>query len=135
MKRIIIAITTISFLNLIGCYSLETISFPEYQKIERENGKPKEIFISAKDSAKYYFDDREYNIRNDTLVGKGIIIVSDVEQPFEGNIPLTEIESFQLEEINSIATIALIAGIVVAFVFTIALGKSMENWRNESEAN
>ena len=48
----------------------------------------------------------------------------DVEQSFEGKIPLTEIESFQLEEINILSVVIVFTVLALGVGGMIAIGNS-----------
>jgi len=103
VKKEIILITILSFLNLMGCgYTTETISPNEYNKFEKENGQPSGIFVVLSDSARYHFNAQEYRIDNDTLFGEGVQVINDSEIPFNENIPINKIISISVEEPNKI---------------------------------
>ena len=97
-KKLISSLLVIALLNLVGCYSFQSVTVPEYQNIEEEDGKPMEIFVTTKDFQEYHFSDSNFYIENDTLYGKRILFLSEEELPFEGKFALGEIESIQLEE-------------------------------------
>jgi len=96
-KKLISSILVVALLNLVGCYSFQSLTVPEYQKIEEEDGKPNEIYIKTKDFNEYHFSDSNFYIENDTLYGKGILFLSEEEIPFEGKFAFVEIELIQLE--------------------------------------
>ena len=96
-KKLISSLLVVALLNLVGCYSLESVTVPEYQKIEEEDGKPNEIYVKTKDFNEYHFSDSNFYIENDTLYGKGILFLSEEEIPFEGKFAFVEIELIQLE--------------------------------------
>lgn len=99
MKKEIISIANLSFLNLIGCgYTTETINPNEYDKYEKENGQPSGIYVMSEDSVKYHFVGQEYSIVNDTLFGRGVQLTNGSEIPFDGNIPINKIKSISVEE-------------------------------------
>ena len=111
-KRIITSVLVIALLNLFGCYSVKYLTVPEYQKIEGDKGKPSEIKVKVKDSQGYHFTDSKFYIENDTLYGKGEMILDEDEKPFEGEIALSEIESIEVENINWLNTSLLGLGIL-----------------------
>ena len=96
-KKLISSLLVIALLNLVGCYSLESVTVPEYQKIEEEDGKPNEIYVKTKDSQEYHFSASNFYIENDTLYGKEILFISEEELPFEGKFAFGEIESIELK--------------------------------------
>jgi len=95
-KKLISSILIIALLNLVGCYSYESVSVPVYKQVEKEEGKPDEIKVVTKDLREYHFFDSGYYIHNDTLYGK----VSVKELSFEGKIAFWEIESIQFENFD-----------------------------------
>jgi hypothetical protein len=111
-KRIITSFLLIALLNLIGCYSVNYLTVPEYQKNERDKGKPSEIIIKVKDSQGYLFTDSNFYIENDTLYGKGEVVNNEGKKPFEGEIALSEIESIEVENINWLNTSLLGLGVL-----------------------
>jgi len=85
--------------------SLITIS--QYQKIEAETGKPDEIYLTKIDSTRYHFMKNDYYTVNDTLFGRGKLLIDDREQL----IPLSEIEVIQYEYVDDLKTTLLVFGI------------------------
>jgi len=99
--KIPISFLLVAILNLlVGCYSYELITVPEYKQVEEEEGKQNEIFVITKDYQKYHFSDSNFYIENDTLYGKGEMIVSEKEILFEGELALSDIESIEIENMN-----------------------------------
>ena len=96
-KKLIASVLVVALLNLFGCYSFEAITVPEYEQVEKEEGKPGEIYVKTKDSQEYHFSESNFYIENDTLYGKEISLQSEIELPFEGKFVLGEIKSIQLE--------------------------------------
>ncbi len=96
-KKLICCILVVALLNLVGCYSLETITVPEYEQVEEED-KPDEIYVKTNDFGEYQFSESNFYIENDTLYGKTKLLLSEVEQPFEGMFAFEEIKSIQLED-------------------------------------
>jgi len=95
-KKLISSILVVALLNLVGCYSFESISVPEYKQVEEEEGKPDEIYVKTIDSHEYRLTDSKFHIENDTLYGKGILLLSKEELIFEERLALNEIDSIQL---------------------------------------
>ena len=92
-KKILICFLLVSFINLAtSCFSLESVSYPEYQKVVKKEGKPDEIYVITKDSIEYYFSDSGFYFENDTLFGK----VSEIKVPFEGKFVLSEKDSIDV---------------------------------------
>ena len=96
-KKIISSILVVALLNLLGCYSSNLVTVPEYKQVEEEEGKPDEIYVKTEDYREYHFPDSDFYIENDTLYGKAKLLYGEEGLPFEGKIALGEIESIQFE--------------------------------------
>jgi hypothetical protein len=97
-KKLISSILVIALLNLVGCYSFQSVTVPEYKQVEEDDGKPEEIYVKTIDSQEYHFSNSDFYIENDTLYGKEILFLSEEDLPFEGKFAFGEIESIQLED-------------------------------------
>jgi len=95
-KKLISGILVIALLNLVGCYSFESVTVPEYKQFVEEEGKPDEIYVKTKEIQEYHFADSNFHIDQDTLYGNGILLRSTEEITFEDKISLNEIDSIQL---------------------------------------
>jgi hypothetical protein len=129
-KKLICNLLVIALINLFGCYTTELVKPDEYMKYEKESGKPKEIFVIKKDSSKYHFNSWEYLVDEDTLSGKGTLIVNDHRDTFEGDIALSDIESIQWAESNMAITVLSLVGaaFVIFIIFSLlAVGASYDN--------
>ena len=112
-NKVFITFLMLAFINIIaGSYSFESITVPEYNQVEREEGKPNEIYVKTKDYREYHFSDSNFYIENDTLYGKGAIVVDGIERAFEGKLALSDIQSIQFEYLNGDTTTFLVLGIV-----------------------
>jgi hypothetical protein len=127
MHKPISSILILGLMNLMGCYSLESVTVPEYKQVEEEKGKPDEIFVLTKDLEKYHFTNLNFYVETDTLYGKGEIILDDSGRPFEGAIALSDIVSIEIESFDlantclwsggiyvGVAAIALVLAIIIA---------------------
>ena len=95
-KKVICSIIVIALLNLVGCYSFESVTVPEYKQFVEEEGKPDEIYVKTKDIQEYYFSESNFNVENDTLYGTGKLLRSTEAITFEERISISEIDSIQL---------------------------------------
>ena len=109
-KKLISSVLIIALLNLVGCYSIQSVTVPEYKEIEKNEGKPDEIFVMTIYGQEYYFTDSNYYIENDSLYGKGTLLTSEECLPFEGKIALKRIDSFKMEILDQSRTIWSIVG-------------------------
>jgi len=104
-KKLISSILVVALLNLLGCFSfetvtVETVTVAEYKQIE-EIDKPDEIRVITKDSEEYHFSESNFYVENDTLYGKEILLSGDKEELLDRKIALSDIESIELESINA----------------------------------
>jgi hypothetical protein len=95
-KKLISSILVVALLNLAGCYSVDYLTVPQYELIERKDGKPEEIKVTTKDYEEYQFSNSNFYIENDTLYGKETFYSGEKGQPFEGEFDFKEIEHIQL---------------------------------------
>jgi hypothetical protein len=91
----------------------------KYQKIEADSGKPYVIYLTKNDFTIYQFMKNDYYIENDTLYGKGKLILDD-EELIDRSIALSDIESIQYEYLNGLTTTALVLGVIVVIVIIVA---------------
>ncbi len=63
-----------------------------------------------------------YSIKNDTIYAKGKYrLINNVEEPFDGNIDLTDVKEIQMEEVDVAGTIAFTAGVLLVLAGLMAL--------------
>ena len=124
--KLISLMLIISLINLFGCYSSEVVTLREYEKIEKEKGKPETIYVLKGSNEEYHFAKEGYTIENDTLYGRGLKVVNNEKQPFEGKIPVEDITTIELSKFDAGTTVLVILGIV-ALVFAIYAAFSMSN--------
>jgi len=84
----------------------------QYQEIEAESGKPDEIYLTKIDSTKYHFMKNDYYVENDTLYGKGKLLLI-----LDRNIALSDIESIQYEHLNVLTSSLLCLGLTPIILF------------------
>ena len=108
----------------------------QYQKIEADSGKPYVIYLTKNDFTIYQFMKNDYYIENDTLFGKGKLILHE-EKLIDKNIALSDIESIQYEYLNVLTTSALVLGAIVIILLIVAVEAMShfrlpfgESWRN-----
>jgi hypothetical protein len=105
-KKLISSILIVAILNLVGCYSSEFITEPEFEKIKKD--APKNIRVITKDAEEYHFSQPNFYIVEDTLYGKEMLHLSAEEQPFEGKFALSEIKYIQFQKPDR--TYSLVSG-------------------------
>jgi len=121
MRKEVIAVTILSFLNIVSCgYTTESLNPDEYNEFEKANGKPSEIYVELNDSMKYYFSDGDYNILNDTLYGNGTQVMNDSDLTFNRRIPISEVKSISVEMPNRVYCLIGFLTIVVPIAILIS---------------
>jgi len=108
MKKLIISITIISFMNLIGCYYQEQMNPGTYNFDEED-----ELHLTTKDTT-YNIGKKDYHLENDTLFvtfKKKLDRETTLKTVTE--IPVNEIESVEVEKTDAGMTVLLTLGIVV----------------------
>ena len=114
MKKILIWIFLVSFINLTGCYSSELLTPSSYKFDES-----KYIKVITNDTS-YKFKGNEYFIANDTLIGaKGIFYVTK-STPRESSvrIPVEKMKSVEVSSFDPLTTTLVVgtAGLVLLIV-------------------
>ena len=123
-KKVLISFLLFAFINFIaGCSSFHSVSVSEYKQVEEEEGKPIEIYVKTKTDQWYHFTNSNFYIENDTLYGKGELLLNDDGGIINTKIALSDIESMGVEGTNWVVTSYLgLFFISVAIVFVIFVG-------------
>ena len=112
--KLTISFVVIAFLNLIGCYSAETITKKEIDEGKEQIDFNQEISITTKDYKSFRFGALQYQIVNDSLYGNGVVTELGKEVPFKGNIALDDILSFEQSTMDTGSTAGLTIGLIIA---------------------
>jgi hypothetical protein len=113
-RKIISSLVFVSFLNLIGCYSYQTISKEELNKAEEY----RDLQVITKDQRTYEFDKGNYTFTEDSIYGSGKLKIKDdqrVNKNYEGSIYFEDIKKLKMDGFDLVTTILVIA-IPVALV-------------------
>jgi len=121
LKKILIYIILFSFLHLVGCYSTSIMNPAQYQELKDHIPQSNEIILNLNNNEKYIFARGYYFIINDTLIGEGVAIKNEIEEPYMGKIPLSQIGSITVEEVDSEKTPSLVVGIIGITLVIIAI--------------
>ena len=116
MKKFIITITIISFLNLIGCYYQEQMNPGTYNFDEEEK-----LQLTTKDTT-YNIGEKDYKLENDTLFvtfSKKLDRETTLKTVVE--IPVENIESVEVKRSDSGLSFLLGLGVVVGLFALIYL--------------
>jgi hypothetical protein len=133
-KKLISSILVVALLNLVGCYSTAIVHPNQFKMNEKKGDNPSEIIVRLSNHKEYLFGIGRYIITEDSLYGKGAELVNDNYRPFEGSIPISQIQSIEYEKKDSGKTTSLIVisvlgglliiGILLAVGFAVGLGES-----------
>lgn len=135
MKKIIITLTIISFMNLIGCYSYHTISKDELNQAEEYS----DLQVITKNKYVYEFDEGNYTISKDSIYGSGnlkLIKGKKVYKEYEGSIHFEDVEKLGMEGFDAMATIIAVAvtlGIIALIISSIDV--SMKGFGGSGSGN
>ncbi len=114
MKKLIITITILSFLNLIGCYYQEQLISGDYDFDAEDN-----IKVITQDTVYNFSGDKCY-INNDTLFYK--VIVSQDQKSMKlktMTMSLDQIAKIEVERLDGLKTTLLVVGVLVVIVLLI----------------
>jgi len=124
MRKLIIVVTILSFMNLIGCYSYQEITKDEFIKAEEQV----DLQVTTKNQHIYEFDEGDYTVQKDSIYGSGKLINKKNRNTktidFTGSIYLEDIESFKFDRFNALITIigvAAIVGIIALMVSSVKI--------------
>jgi len=116
MKKLIISITILSFMNLVGCYYQEQMNPSEFNFNEAED-----VQITTEDTT-YNLNGKDYYYENDTLFATKRIKL-DAQSTLKTNIeiPVEEIKTVAVERTDVLGTTFLLIGVaIIVFLFAIA---------------
>jgi len=120
-RKILIALIMMSFLNYVGCSSSEVITKKELDEGTAQIDTNEEIYCTTKDSIRYYFPKWSYQIVDDTLYGEGTVQNARREMPFNGQLAIDEITSFEQTQVDAGATTGLTLTIMAVGVLAVGL--------------
>lgn len=112
VNKILIMLLIISFLNFVGCSSLETVTKKEYDEDKDEIDFSKELYVTTKDNIRRHFLPGEYAIKNDILFYQGAVENNDGDSTLSRSIPMENIVSFEQRSVDSLSTTGLVLTIV-----------------------
>jgi hypothetical protein len=107
MKKLLIVVTILSFLNLVGCYYQEQMNPGDYKFDENSTMK-----ITTKDTV-YNFSGNDCSLVNDTLIAEvSKKLDRTTSLKFNIAIPVEDIEEVEIERTNILVTVLIGIGIV-----------------------
>jgi hypothetical protein len=118
MKKYIISVLIPCLLiYLTGCYIMQEVTKEEFCS---EPDYP-ELYVKTKE-AECTFEEGSYIFPNDTIYGKGeIILLGDTIEPFDGKISINDIEKIKIEKFSLWNTIAFCYGVGAAVALVVAV--------------
>lgn len=119
MEKFITVVTILSLLNLLGCYSYQTISREEISQSEENS----DLQIITRNKYVYEFDEGYYTVSKDSIYGSGnlkLIMGKKVYQNYEGSISFDDIEKLRMDKLDVVSTILVIAVPVAVIVIAAA---------------
>jgi len=141
-KKLISSILVVALLNLVGCYSNVVVNPNQFKKYVKAGDNPSEIIVRLSNHKEYLFAIGRYIIKEDSLYCKGAELVNDNYRPFEGSIPISQIQSIEYEKKDAGKTTKFVVGavlvglLIILIVFYVetkkavgeALGKGLERF-------
>ena len=122
--------------QFLGCYSSREISLSEMEPYKKDK-----LYLTTNDLSEYILlnESKDPNISNWSVVNDSLFLSTDRLMPYSQNakilvkeqkvIPSSAIKNLHAEEINSLATIGLIVGILVVLV-GLTINSMRINWRS-----
>jgi hypothetical protein len=121
MKKLTIIFLVISLFNYLACTTLNVATRESIEEDIKQGTLQSELYVITKDNNRYHFGEWGYQVVDDTLIGKGLKINLNGEEPFEGKIAMVDISHFEVKETDTMATVGLVLGIAAAAVLVFGL--------------
>ena len=126
MKKFIITVTVLSFMNLAGCYYQKQMNPSDFNFNDKED-----IQVTTKDTT-YNLSEKDYYYENDTLFTTRRIKYDAQSSTITNlEIPVEEIKTVEVERTDAVATILTVFGVLVGalgVLFLMVLASS--GWLN-----
>lgn len=114
MKKIIIAITIISFVNLIGCYNQKQLSSDNYIFNPGDN-----VTVVTQDTV-YNLNGDKCLLKNDTLFYKVAVPIDQKSMKIKTMMmPIEQTDKIEIESIDGLKTTLLVLGVLVITIVAI----------------
>jgi len=111
MKKLIIIVTILSFMNLIGCYYQEQMTPADFNFNEKED-----MQVTTKDTT-YNLSGKDYYFENDTVfatVSKKLDKRTTLK--FNIEIPVDEIDTVRVQRTDPLATTLTVLGVAIGAI-------------------
>ena len=120
-RKFITYVVFFAFLNLIGCYSYQGLTYEEFESTNPDDIKSEDIYITTKDSTKYHSSWWTFSVYEDSVFIKGSKYTGNEQGAFKGKIAVSDIETIEVEKLDNRATIiwgiAATAAAIFAFIY------------------
>jgi len=115
-KKLIVFFLILSLLNLVGCYYQQQMSVNEYD-FDKRHTENRPIKIIKIDSTVYILNQYDYQYRDDTLfIHQKQTLDNNNEKSVLLRVPLSEIQTVEVEKIDSGKTISLVLTITAGII-------------------
>ena len=121
LRKNIASLLIFSLLGYTSCSSLEVISKKDLDEGRAQLDHNEELYITTKDSSRYYFPPWNYQILNDTLYGDGTLTKAGTEIPFKGEIAIDDITIFEQGQVDTGTTTGLTLGVIALGVVAVGI--------------
>jgi len=122
LKKYVSSFMALAILNFSGCYYSEVMSKKDVEVGEAQINLDDELNVITKDSIRYSFSPGNYRIDKDSIQGFGEKEgPSSSITPFRGSVAINNIISYEQQKSDAVATVGLIAGIIVVGLLVLGL--------------
>jgi len=126
-------IVFISFLNLVGCYSYQSVTYEEFKYINPGDIHSEDIFIVTNDSSKYHMSWWTFSVHNDSVIIQGSKFVGTEQKPYNGKIAVSDIKTLEIDKYDgSATTVWVLVGTTAGIFALIALGSEIAGGCNDN---
>jgi hypothetical protein len=116
MKRILVLLTILSFINFVGCYYQEQMNPARYSFDENIN-----LTVTTKDTS-YDFNGYDYYLNKDTLYGTAPIHINKTTKYIiTEKIPVANIKKIETDRVNALNTTLIVVGTAAVLILAIGL--------------
>ena len=125
-RKFITYIVFFTFLNLVGCYSYQSVTYEEFKDINPGDIHSGDIFIVTNDSSKYHTSWWIFSEQNDSVMIQGSKFIGTEQKPYTGKIAVSDIRTLEVDKVDdSATTVWVLAGIAAGILLFVAIGSEM----------
>jgi hypothetical protein len=118
-NKLISSFLVVTLLNLLGCYSYQTITKDELGQAEKYT----DLQVITKNKYTYEFDEGNYTFSKDSIYGSGKLKLKSgkrANEDYNGSIYFEEVEKLKMDGFDIVTTILVIAIPVALIVLAAA---------------